>query len=68
MDFAYISLFPHIFSLVFPYFAPFWAGPKWGKIGTTQGRIICNQYIIFSEIAIISFSCGDISEFLMVRD
>ena len=27
MDFPYISLFPYNYSLILPYFAPFWAGP-----------------------------------------
>ena len=26
-DFPYISLFPYNYSLILPYFAPFWAGP-----------------------------------------
>ena len=40
MDFPYIFLFPYNYSLIFLYFAPFWAGPKWGKIGKNQGIII----------------------------
>ena len=27
MDFPYISIFPYNCSLIFAYFAPFWAGP-----------------------------------------